>query len=54
MDRNKIEYLKEKQRLLQKEVRLKQLRKRIAPKLNYLEEHSFAFKVFMISNISTG
>ena len=46
MDRNKIEYLKEKQRLLQKEVRLKQLRKRIAPKLNYMEEHSFAFKVF--------
>ena len=46
MDRNKIEYLKEKQRLLQKEIRLKQLRKRIAPKLNYLEEHSFAFKVF--------
>ena len=45
MDRNKIEYLKEKRLLLQKENRLKELRKRIAPKLNYLEEHSFAFKV---------
>ena len=46
MDRNKIEYLKEKQLLLQKEIRLKELRKRIAPELNYLEEHSFDFKVF--------
>ena len=46
MDRNKIEYLKEKRLLLQKENQLKELRKRIAPKLNYLEEHSFAFKVF--------
>ena len=46
MDRNKIEYLKEKRLLLQKENRLKELRKRIAPELNYLEEHSFAFKVF--------
>ena len=46
MDRNKIEYLKEKQKLLQKEIRLEQLRKRIAPELNYLEEHGFAFKVF--------
>ena len=46
MDRNKIEYLKEKRLLLQKENRLKELRKRIAPELNYLEENSFAFKVF--------
>lgn len=46
MDRNKIEYLKENQLLLQKEIRLKELRNRIAPELNYLEEHSFAFKIF--------
>ena len=46
MDRNKIEYLKEKRLLFQKENQLKELRKRIAPKLNYLEGHGFAFKVF--------
>ena len=46
MDRNKIEYLKEKRLLLKKENRLKGLRKRIAPELNYLQEHGFAFKVF--------
>ena len=45
MDRNKIENLKEKQKLLQKEIQLKKLRNRIAPELNYLEEHSFAFRL---------
>lgn len=46
MDRKKIEYLKEKRILLQKEIRLKELRNRIAPELNYLEEHNFDFNVF--------
>lgn len=46
MDSNKVEYLKQKRILLQKEIRLKKIRDRINSELNYLQEHNFHFNVF--------
>lgn len=46
MDSNKVESLKQKRMLLQKEIRLKKLRDRIKPELNYLEKHKYNFNIF--------
>ena len=46
MDLNKVEYLKQKRILLQKEIRLKKMRDRITSELNYLQKHNFNFNVF--------
>ncbi len=46
MDKNKLEYLKEKRILLKKEIRLKELRDKISSELNYLKEQNFTFNIF--------
>ena len=46
MDYNKVESLKQKRILLQKEIRLKKVRDRINSELNYLQKHNFQFNVF--------
>lgn len=46
MDSNKVEHLKEKRILLQKENRLKKICDRITSELNYLQENNFQFNVF--------
>lgn len=46
MDKEKIEELKKRRVLLQEEVRLKELRQRIALELNYLEERNYNYKVY--------
>lgn len=46
MDKEKIEQLKERRLLLQEEVRLKTLQKRVASKLNYLDKQGYQYKVY--------
>jgi hypothetical protein len=45
MDKQKIENLREKRKLLQEEIRLKKIRDRITPQLKYLHEHDSIYKV---------
>ena len=45
MDKQKIENLREKRKLLQEEIRLKKIRDRIAPQLKYLHEHDSIYNV---------